>query len=154
MIGLGYFAAHHTTVAALKPPHLKAIFPVGGFMDNYREFWWPGGVLQKGFARWLISMVNLDVHTQESALKLELGEQGFREAIKHALEDKDLSAAPEIVEALKNPDLLTNAAYLDIVLHPPTVLTGGIVMLIMESLRCRYTWRCCAPSGPFNHCTN
>jgi len=118
MIGLGYFAAHHTTVAVLKPPHLKAIFPVGGFMDNYREFWWPGGVLQKGFARWLISMVNLDVHTQESALKLELGEQGFREAIKHALEDKDLSAAPEIVEALKNPDLLTNAAYLDIVLHP------------------------------------
>ena len=118
MIGLGYFAAHHTTIAALKPPHLKAIVPVGGFMDNYREFWWPGGILQKGFTRWLISLVNLDVHTQESALKLELGEQGYKEAIAQALADKDLGVPPEIVEALKNPDLLTNASYLDIVLHP------------------------------------
>jgi putative CocE/NonD family hydrolase len=95
MIGLGYFAAHHTTVAALKPPHLKAIVPVGGFMDNYREFWWPGGVLQKGFTRWLISLINLDVHTQESALRQELGEEGYQEAIVQALADKDLSVPPE-----------------------------------------------------------
>jgi len=118
MIGLGYFAALQTLVAALKPPHLKAIVPVGGFMDNYREFWWPGGVLQKGFARWLISLVNLDVHTQESALKLELGEKKYHEAIAHALSNKDLSAPPEIVDALKNPDVLCNAPYLDIILHP------------------------------------
>jgi len=118
MIGLGYFAALQTMVAALNPPHLKAIVPVGGFMDNYREFWWPGGVLQKGFARWLISLVNLDVHKQESALKLELGEQGYQEAIARALANKDLSTPPEIVDALKNPDLLCNAPYLDIILHP------------------------------------
>ena len=118
MIGLGYFAALQTLVAALKPPHLKAIVPVGGFMDNYREFWWPGGVLQKGFARWLISLVNLDVHTQESALKLELGEKEYHEAIVQALSNKDLSAPPEIADALKNPDVLCNAPYLDIILHP------------------------------------
>ena len=87
-------------------------------MDNYREFWWPGGILEKGFARWLISPVNFDIHTQESALKMELGEQGYKEAIARALADKDLSAAPEIVEALKNPDLPGNAAYLDVILHP------------------------------------
>ena len=118
MLGMGYFAAHHTTVAALKPPHLKAIFPVGGFMDNYREFWWPGGILQRGFARWLISLVNLDIHTQESALKKELGANGYGEAIQNALKNKDLCAAPEIVEALKNPDQLSNASFLDIILHP------------------------------------
>ncbi len=118
MIGLGYFAAHQLMVAPLQPPHLKAIAPIGGFWDNYREFWWPGGILQKGFLRWLISLNNLDVHTQESALRKELGEKGYKEAIVCALTDKDLSAAPEIVEALKNPDLLTNASYLDIILHP------------------------------------
>ena len=118
MIGLGYFAAHQTLVAALKPPHLKAIVPMGGFMDNYREFWWPGGIFEKGFARWLVSLVNFDIHTQESALKLELGEQGYKEAIARALADKDISAAPEIVDALKNPDLPCNAPYLDLALHP------------------------------------
>lgn len=117
MVGLGYFAALHTLVAALHPPHLKAIAPIGGFMDNYREFWWPGGILQKGFARWLISLVNLDIHTQESALRNELGDEGYERAITQALQDRDLSAAPEIVEALRNPNLLGNAPYLDLVLH-------------------------------------
>lgn len=118
MMGLGYFGAHHTTVAALHPPHLKAIFPVGGFMDNYREFWWPGGILQKGFARWLISLVNFDVHSQESAIEKELGKSGYEAAIKQALKDEDLAAAPEIVNALNHPNALANASYLDIVLHP------------------------------------
>jgi predicted acyl esterase len=118
MIGMGYFAALHTLVAALEPPHLKCIVPIGGFMDNYREFWYPGGILQRGFARWLISLLNLDVHTQESLLKKELGEEGYQEVIERALKDNDLSAAPEIVEALNNPDLLSNASYLDIILHP------------------------------------
>jgi predicted acyl esterase len=118
MIGLGYYAAHHLLVASHQPPHLRCIAPIGGFWDNYREFWWPGGILQKGFLRWLVSHVNMDVHTQESALREELGEEGYKEAIAHALADKDISGAPEIVEALKNPDALTNASYLDIILHP------------------------------------
>lgn len=118
MQGIGYFSAHQIDVATMQPPHLKAIAPIAAFLDNYRYFWWKGGILAPGFSRWLISLVNLDVHTQESVLKEELGEEGYKEAIARALEDKALSANPAIVEALKHPDLPTNAAFLDIVLHP------------------------------------
>lgn len=118
MQGIGYFVAHQIDVATMQPPHLKAIAPISSFFDNYRYFWWKGGILASGFARWLISMVNIDVHTQESVLKEELGEEGYRDAIARALADKDLCADPAVVEALKNPDVPTNAAFLDIVLHP------------------------------------
>jgi len=118
MIGLGYFAALQTLVAALKPPHLKAIAPIGGFMDNYREFWYPGGILQKGFARWLLSLRNFDIHTQDSALRQEIGDEKYQKAIAGALENADFQAAPEIMAALKNPDELGNAPYLDVILQP------------------------------------
>jgi len=88
-------------VAQLQPPHFKAMAPIGTFWDNYRHFWWPGGVLQKGFLRWLVSLVNFDVHTEKSVLLEELGEKGFRDAIAKALADKDINGAPDIIEALK-----------------------------------------------------
>jgi predicted acyl esterase len=118
MVGLGYYAAHQPMVAMLQPPHLKAIAPIGTFWDNYRHFWWPGGVLQKGFLRWLLSLVNFDIHTEKSTLLEELGKKKYEELINRALADKDISGAPEIVEALKNPYQLGNANYLDIVLRP------------------------------------
>lgn len=118
MLGLGYYAASQPMVAMLQPPHLKAIAPIGTFWDNYRHFWWPGGVLQKGFLRWLVSLVNFDVHTEKSVLLEELGEKKYKEAIARALADKDIAGAPEIVEALKNPNAPGNANYLDIVLRP------------------------------------
>ena len=118
MIGLGYYAALQPLVAQLQPPHLKAIAPIGAFWDSYRHFWWPGGVLQKGFLRWLISLVNLDIHTEKSVILEELGENGYAETIRRALENRDILAADEIVDALKNPQLIGNLNYLDIILHP------------------------------------
>ena len=118
MLGQGYFSAHQPLVAALQPPNLKAIAPIGTFWDNYRHFWYPGGILQKGFLRWLISKVNFDTHTEKSVLLEELGKEKYEELIHQALQDKDILGAPEIVEALKKPFLLGNANYLDIVLQP------------------------------------
>lgn len=118
MIGLGYYGAHQSLVAQLQPPHLKAIAPIGTFWDNYRHFWWPGGILQRGFLRWLVSLVNFNIHTEKSVLLEQLGKKKYEELLSRALADKDLSGAPEIVEALKNPELLGNANYLDIVLQP------------------------------------
>jgi predicted acyl esterase len=118
MVGLGYYAAHQPLVAQMQPPHLKAMAPIGTFWDNYRHFWWPGGVLQKGFLRWLISMTNLDVHHEKSVLLEELGEKGYREVIARALADKDINAAPEIMEALKYPGQVGNVNYVDMILHP------------------------------------
>jgi predicted acyl esterase len=118
MVGLGYYSAHQPLVAEMQPPHLKAIAPIGTFWDSYRHFWWPGGVLQKGFLRWLVSLVNFDAHTEKSVLEEELGEEGYRQAIQRALADKDINGAPEIMEALKNYRETGNVNYLDILLHP------------------------------------
>ncbi len=118
MVGLGYYSAHQPLVAQLQPPHLKAMAPIGTFWDNYRHFWWPGGVLSKGFLRWLVSIVNFDVHHEKSALEEELGEKGYREVIARALSDKDINAAQDIMEALKNYEKVGNVNYLDIVLQP------------------------------------
>jgi uncharacterized protein len=118
MVGQGYFSAHQSLVAQLEPPHLKALAPIGTFWDNYRHFWWPGGVLQKGFLRWLVSLVNFDIRIEKSVLLEKMGESAYKELLAHALADKDIQAAPEIVEALKNPYQLGNANYLDIILQP------------------------------------
>ena len=118
MLGSGDTAIHHGMVAVLQPPHLKAIAPIGTYWDLYREFWWPGGILFNGFLRWLISLVNLDVHTEECILKGELGEAGYKEAIAQALEDEDICADPDLVEALKNPVKPCNTALLEILLRP------------------------------------
>jgi predicted acyl esterase len=118
MAGLGYYSAHQPLVAQLQPPHLKAIAAIGTFWDNYRHFWWPGGVLQKGFLRWLVSLVNFDIHTEKSVLEEQLGEAKYRDLIDQALNDKDMSSSPEIVEALKNPHQVGNANYLDLLLQP------------------------------------
>ncbi|MBN2062995.1 MAG: CocE/NonD family hydrolase [Deltaproteobacteria bacterium] len=118
MLGQGYFAAHQPLVAALQPPNLKAIAPIGTFWDNYRHFWYPGGMLQKGFLRWLVSKVNFDIHTERSVLLEELGEEKYKELIERALNDRDILGAPEIVDALKNPCMLGNPNYLDIIMQP------------------------------------
>lgn len=117
--GISYFGAVQTQVAAMQPPHLKAIAPFTGFWDTYRYFWWPGGILHSGFLKWWCSIqYNLDIHTQGSVLREELGEEGFKKAIARAMEDKDFCADPELVEVLKNPDVIPNANILDIMLHP------------------------------------
>ncbi|OGO21982.1 MAG: hypothetical protein A2144_10500, partial [Chloroflexi bacterium RBG_16_50_9] len=118
MLGSGDTATHHGMVAVLQPPHLKAIAPVGIYWDIYREFWWPGGVLFSGFLRWLISDVNLDIHTAECSLKTELGEAGYKKLIARALADRDITADRDLVEALQNPDDPANTALLEILLRP------------------------------------
>lgn len=118
MLGSGDTATHHLMVSVLQPTHLKAVAPIGTYWDIYREFWWPGGILFNGFLRWLVSLVNLDLHTAECSLKNELGEEGYKKAIARALEDKDIIADPNLVDALNNPDEPSNTALLDILLRP------------------------------------
>ena len=118
MMGIGDAGAYQPQVAVKQPPHLKAIAPLASFWDAYREFWYPGGILSVGFLRWVISLVNLDVHTQECSIKNELGEKRFKEALIRALEDKDIKADAGLVEALQNPDIPPNAGVLDTLMHP------------------------------------
>ena len=118
MLGIGGRAVSHFLVAALQPPHLKAIAPLAIFWDNYRELSWPGGIFASGHLRWLTSLVNLDVHTERSEIRKELGEVGLKEAIARTLVDDDVIADPQLADALKNPDAPTNASLVDAFLHP------------------------------------
>jgi uncharacterized protein len=118
MAGIGAFATHHAQVAVLAPPHLKCIAPVSAFWDVYNYFWYPGGILANGFLRWLISLNNLDVHTDEKVALKELGPKGYKEAIERLLADKDIAAEHQLVDALQNPDEPTNGTVIDVLLHP------------------------------------
>jgi hypothetical protein len=118
MAGIAYYAGLEPLIAAMQPPHLKAIAPLFSFWDDYRYFWWTGGILANGFLKWVNNLVNNDIHTDRSVLLDELGEKKFKEAIAYALADKDISADPGLVGILKNPFALGNASVIDILLHP------------------------------------
>jgi uncharacterized protein len=118
MAGIAYYAALGPQIAALQPPHLKAIAPLFSFWDDYRYYWWTGGILANGFLKWVNNLINNDIHTDKSVLLDELGEEGFKKAIATALADKDISADPGLVEVLQNPFAPGHAAVLDILLHP------------------------------------
>jgi predicted acyl esterase len=118
MAGIAYYAGLEPYIAALQPPHLKAIAPLFSFWDDYRYFWWTGGILANGFLKWVNNLMNNDIHADRSVLLDELGEKQFREAIARALADRDISADPGLVDILKNPFLPGNASVIDILLHP------------------------------------
>jgi predicted acyl esterase len=44
LLGISYYAANQWLVAAMQPPHLKAIIPWEGTSDWYREFYYHGGI--------------------------------------------------------------------------------------------------------------
>ena len=118
MAGIAYFAALEPQVAILQPPHLKAIAPLFSFWDDYRYFWWKGGILASGFVKWTNNLINNDINADRSVLLDELGEDGFKAAIARALADRDITADPGMVEILKNPFFPGHAAVLDTLLHP------------------------------------
>jgi predicted acyl esterase len=81
----------------------KSHAPLFSFWDDYRNYWWTGGILANGFLKWVNNLINNDIHTDKSVLLEELGEEGFKETIAAALADKDICADPGLVEILKNP---------------------------------------------------
>ncbi|MDD5702912.1 MAG: CocE/NonD family hydrolase, partial [Dehalococcoidales bacterium] len=118
LAGIAYYAAFDPLVAALQPPHLKAMAAMFSFWDDYRHSWWQGGILANGFLKWVNSLANNDIHTDRSVLLDELGEKGFKEALEQALQNRDINADPGLVEILKNPFTLSHASVIDILLHP------------------------------------
>ncbi len=49
LLGVSYLAINQYKVAALTPPHLKAICPWEGVSDLYRDWFYHGGVREDGF---------------------------------------------------------------------------------------------------------
>ena len=115
MFGVSAFAVSQQQVAALKPPHLKALFTPFGYTDFYRDKFYHGGILSHAFMRgWTITIDNL---RYESWCLKKWGERKFDEAVREALQDDEIRAVPYLVEALKHPLDGTNPIIVDILLN-------------------------------------
>ena len=115
MFGVSAFAVSQQQVAAIKPPHLKALFTPFGYTDFYRDKSYHGGILSHAFLRgWATTLDNLRC---ESWCLKKWGERKYAEAIREALQDEEIRAIPYLVEALKHPLEGANPLIVDILLN-------------------------------------
>jgi len=116
MFGVSAFAVAQQQVAALKPPHLKAIFTPFGYTDFYRDKFYHGGILSHAFMRgWTTTIDNF---RYDSWCEQKWGKKRYQEAIRKALEDEEIRVVPYLVDALKNPGQEGNGLLVDILLNP------------------------------------
>lgn len=97
MIGVSYLAMSQYRAASLRPPSLKAICPWEGFTDAYRDFFTPGGVVERGFSRvWETVMRRTD----------RLADDLARERHLHPLRDEWWQALVPELERIEVPMLV------------------------------------------------
>ncbi len=117
MFGPSYFGTSQLFVAALNPPSLKCLFAPWAHTDWYRDVIYRGGIFN-----WIDRMGSTKGGygslRYESVTRKKLGDEKFKEAIANALQDDDISAIPELVSILKNPDEKGNGLMVDIILNP------------------------------------
>lgn len=111
MLGMSYFAMIQYFVAALNPPHLKAVFPHDACADLYRSWAYHGGILNQGFTKHWWPLVA--VHTIQP---LDYSEAELQQMIEAAKNNDDIKKDPSVYLALmfpgKNPHLF------DLAIHP------------------------------------
>ncbi|MDP2643383.1 MAG: CocE/NonD family hydrolase [Desulfobacterales bacterium] len=111
MLGLSYFAMIQYLVAALNPPHLKAIFAYDAMTDIYRHWFYHGGILNYGFLfQW---WPHVPAHT---IAPLGVPEAELEKMIEQARADKDVQACPVAYITLRVPE--RNVPLFDALLHP------------------------------------
>lgn len=119
MFGVSYLAWIQLFAATLNPPHLKALFCPWGATDFYRDVFVRGGIPTYKFPiGWSHTSLTYGNCKPVNHSRNEMGEEGYRNAIRKLLEDDDFRAAPEIVEVLKNPETGPHPFVVDLLLHP------------------------------------
>lgn len=107
MLGVSYLAISQYKVAALRPPHLKAICPWEGFTDAYRDLMTPGGIVEDGFSRiWELG----------TRLAVRLSEDLRKERPNHPLRDEWWEAMTPNLAGIEVP-MLVCASFSDGNLH-------------------------------------
>ena len=120
MWGVSYFAVAQLQIAALNPPHLKAIVPISSYTDFYRMKFYPGGIYWHAFTKTWGGNIFWDSKNGKFAnwSREKMGEAKYEEAVAQALQDRDICAVPYLVDALKNPDHAENTLLVDTILNP------------------------------------
>jgi predicted acyl esterase len=117
MIGISIFAMAQVLTAVEHPPHLKAIFPSGGWYDVYRTNY-HGGIF------WLMARAAIDGRggdsgfawgTARSATLSALGEAEFHKRIDEVLAEPDYHYYLNFYHMLKHPK--QTPVFLDLLLN-------------------------------------
>lgn len=116
MTGVSHFSRVSKRVAALCPPHLKAIFAPYGWTDSYRDLYYHGGIFNHGFlGQWLKN--HGAYFRTKNTLREAWGEKKYKQALAEALADPEINTVPYLVDALRNPDAGANSILVDIILN-------------------------------------
>ena len=112
MLGMSYFGMIQLLVAAQKPPHLRAIFPIDAATDMYRHWAYHGGILHLSFlATWWDS--SLVVNSAEPA---DLPAAELKAIVENLLEHPDIRSHPRLYKTLRWPQ--KNPHLFDVLVHP------------------------------------
>ena len=117
MCGVSYLAVVQKRVAALAPPHLKAIFAPYGWTDGYRDLYYRGGILAHDFLEHWLSTYGADCRVR-NALREAWGDDTYEAAIAAALADPEIVEIAIYKQALENPDEGVNPLFCEILLNP------------------------------------
>ena len=102
LMGVSYLAMSQRRVAALKPPHLRAIVPWEGVTDLYREFAFHGGIPEGKFIPiWFKIRIKRGRNR-----RLPLAEDFLIERERHPLDDAYWLLKRPILEDIEVPALV------------------------------------------------
>ena len=112
LIGVSYLAMSQWRVAALRPPHLRAMVPWEGVTDLYREFAFHGGIPETKFVP---TWFNVRIRRGRNR-KFPLAEDFLQEREHHPLDDEYWAGKRAALEDIEAPALVC-ASWSDHGLH-------------------------------------
>jgi predicted acyl esterase len=115
MFGASYFAVAAKQVAALAPEPLQAIYSPYGYTDFYRDKFYHGGILAKGFL--LAWSRGIDRLRAQSWSRDELPDGEYDHRLAAAREDPEVASDPVLAKALAAPDDGPNPLLVDILIN-------------------------------------
>lgn len=119
LCGVSYLAMSQWRVAALRPPHLKAIIPWEGASDLYREFAFQGGIPETGFIPiWWRKRMRAGRNK-----RFDFAEDFLVEVARHPLEDPYWRSKETALERIDVPALVC-ASWSDQGLHTRGSIEG------------------------------
>jgi len=129
IMGVSYLAMSQWHVAALKPPHLRAIVPWEGVSDLYRELAFHGGIPETKFvALWAKKRIESGRNR-----RFPLAEDFLSEQAAHPLDDEYWASKRPILENIDVPALVC-ASWSDHGLHTRGSIEG------FERISSRQKW--------------
>jgi len=113
MVGVSYFGTIQLHVAALQPPHLRAIMPWNAVADFYREATHHGGITQTFF----FELYTRSTRGNPVSVTPEEHDPAELDAlVEERKADPDLRMYTTLWNILDNP--VTNPSFFDVLMHP------------------------------------